>query len=60
MNTLAKQLPVTSAVTKFTPALWAKVESLLVEHPTMKAEDIATLAKCGVVTVYRIKRKTSV
>ena len=41
-------------------AKWAKVQSLLVEHPTMKAEDIATLAKCGVATVYRIKREIAV
>ncbi|TWR81664.1 recombinase family protein [Pseudomonas saxonica] len=41
-------------------AKWAKVQTLLVEHPAMKAEDIAALAKCGVATVYRIKRESSV
>ena len=41
-------------------AKWAKVQSLLLEHPTMNADDIAKLADCGVATVYRIKRETSV
>lgn len=36
---------------------WEKVTKLLKEHPTMSAEDLATLAKCGVATVYRIKRE---
>ena len=40
-------------------ALWAKVQSLLVAHPTMKAKDIAKLAGCGVATVYRIKKETA-
>lgn len=40
--------------------LWAKVQSLLADHPTMSADNIAKLAECGVATVYRIKRKTSV
>ena len=40
-------------------ALWAKVQSLLVEHPNMKAKDIAKLAGCGVATVYRIKKETA-
>ena len=39
--------------------LWAKVQSLLVKHPNMKAKDIAKLAGCGVATVYRIKKETA-
>ncbi|MCW0920876.1 recombinase family protein [Pseudomonas sp. RG1] len=36
--------------------LWEQVKSLLANHPTMSAEQIAKLADCGVATVYRIKR----
>jgi DNA invertase Pin-like site-specific DNA recombinase len=35
---------------------WAKVQMLMVKHPTMSAENIAKLAEVGVATVYRIKR----
>ena len=38
-------------------AKWAKVQTLMHEHPTMSAEMIAKLADCGVATVYRIKRE---
>lgn len=38
-------------------AKWAKVQSLMQEHPTMSADKIAKLADCGVATVYRIKRE---
>lgn len=38
-------------------AKWAEVNSLMVKHPTMSADEIATLAKCGVATVYRIKKE---
>jgi DNA invertase Pin-like site-specific DNA recombinase len=37
--------------------LWAKVRNLMTKHPTMTADEIATLADCGVATVYRIKRE---
>ena len=37
--------------------LWIKVQSLMVKHPSMNADDIAKLADCGVATVYRIKRE---
>ncbi|MNZ94965.1 hypothetical protein D3C78_1140870 [compost metagenome] len=37
-------------------ALWARIEDLMVKHPTLKADEIAELAKCGVATVYRIKK----
>lgn len=36
--------------------LWAKVESLLIAHPAMSADNIAKLADCGEATVYRIKK----
>ncbi|MNJ58657.1 putative transposon DNA-invertase [compost metagenome] len=39
-------------------AKWAKVQSLMREHPTMSAEMIAKLANCGVATVYRIKKES--
>ncbi len=39
---------------------WAEVQSLLMKHPTMSAENIAKLADCGVATVYRIKKETNV
>jgi DNA invertase Pin-like site-specific DNA recombinase len=38
--------------------LWAKVQRLITQHPTMTADDVAKLAECGVATVYRIKRET--
>jgi DNA invertase Pin-like site-specific DNA recombinase len=38
--------------------LWAKVQALMIKHPTMSADQIAKLADCGVATVYRIKRET--
>lgn len=38
-------------------AKWAKVQTLMLEHPTMSAEMIAKLADCGVATVYRIKKE---
>ncbi|WP_346832648.1 recombinase family protein [Pseudomonas abietaniphila] len=38
---------------------WNAVKALMQKHPTMSADDIATLAKCGVATVYRIKREMS-
>ncbi len=37
--------------------LWAKVQALIIKHPTMSADQIAKLADCGVATVYRIKRE---
>lgn len=37
---------------------WAKVQTLMQEHPTMSAEMIAKLADCGVATVYRIKKES--
>ncbi|WP_426101921.1 recombinase family protein [Pseudomonas sp. PSPC3-3] len=37
--------------------LWAKVQTLMVKHPTMSAEQVSKLADCGVATVYRIKRE---
>lgn len=40
-------------------AKWAKVQSLMQEHPTMSADKLAKLADCGVATVYRIKRETA-
>jgi DNA invertase Pin-like site-specific DNA recombinase len=36
---------------------WNAVKALMQKHPTMSADDIATLAKCGVATVYRIKKE---
>jgi len=41
-------------------AKWAKVRSLMLEHPTMSADKIAKLADFGVATVYRIKKVTTV
>ncbi|MCP3750985.1 recombinase family protein [Pseudomonas sp. SBB6] len=38
-------------------ALWERVANIMAKHPSMAADDIATLAKCGVATVYRIKRE---
>lgn len=38
--------------------LWAKVQTLMIKHPTMSADQVAKLADCGVATVYRIKRET--
>ncbi|MBD8604851.1 recombinase family protein [Pseudomonas sp. CFBP 8771] len=40
--------------------LWSKVRNLMTKHPTMTADEIATLAGCGVATVYRIKREVKV
>jgi DNA invertase Pin-like site-specific DNA recombinase len=37
-------------------AKWEAVQRLMQKHPKMSAEDLATLAKCGVATVYRIRR----
>lgn len=37
--------------------LWDKVRADIAKHPNMTAEDLATLAKCGVATIYRIKRE---
>jgi DNA invertase Pin-like site-specific DNA recombinase len=39
-------------------AKWDKVQEVMRKHPTMSADEIATLAGCGVATVYRIKRET--
>lgn len=39
-------------------AKWAEVQSLMLKHPTMSADQIAKLADCGVATVYRIKKTT--
>lgn len=41
-------------------AKWADVQSLMLKHPTMSADQIAKLADCGVATVYRIKKETKV
>lgn len=41
-------------------AKWADVQSLMLKHPTMPADQIAKLADCGVATVYRIKKETKV
>ncbi|MBX4138987.1 recombinase family protein [Pseudomonas rhodesiae] len=41
-------------------AKWADVQSLMLKHPTMSADQIAKLADCGVATVYRIKKETTV
>lgn len=38
-------------------AKWEAVQKLMAKHPKMSADDIATLARCGVATVYRIKRE---
>ncbi|MBI6599180.1 MULTISPECIES: recombinase family protein [Pseudomonas] len=38
-------------------AMWDKVTTVMGKHPTMSADEIATLAGCGVATVYRIKRE---
>jgi DNA invertase Pin-like site-specific DNA recombinase len=40
-------------------AKWEAVQRLMKKHPKMSADDVATLAKCGVATVYRIKRELS-
>ncbi len=40
-------------------AKWEAVQRLMSKHPKMSADDIATLAKCGVATVYRIRREVS-
>ncbi|EIK73690.1 resolvase, N terminal domain protein [Pseudomonas synxantha BG33R] len=37
--------------------LWNQVKSLMAQHPTMSAEQVAKLADCGIATVYRIKRE---
>lgn len=37
--------------------LWDKVKADSAKHPNMSAEDLATLAKCGVATIYRIKHE---
>ena len=39
-------------------AKWSEVQSLMLKHPTMSADQIAKLADCGVATVYRIKKET--
>ena len=39
-------------------AKWEKVQDVMRKHPTMSADEVATLAGCGVATVYRIKRET--
>jgi DNA invertase Pin-like site-specific DNA recombinase len=41
-------------------AKWAEVQSLMLKHPTMSADQLAKLADCGVATVYRIKKETKV
>ncbi|MGC3895178.1 recombinase family protein [Pseudomonas urmiensis] len=38
-------------------AMWDKVVTIMAKHPTMSADDVSKLAKCGVATVYRIKRE---
>jgi DNA invertase Pin-like site-specific DNA recombinase len=38
---------------------WEAVQRLMDKHPKMSADDVATLAKCGVATVYRIRRELS-
>lgn len=40
-------------------AKWEAVQRLMSKHPKMSADDIATLAKCGVATVYRIRQELS-
>jgi DNA invertase Pin-like site-specific DNA recombinase len=37
--------------------LWDKVRADMAKHPNMSADDLATLAGCGVATIYRIKRE---
>jgi hypothetical protein len=37
--------------------LWGKVKADMAKHPNMNAYDLATLAGCGVATIYRIKRE---
>lgn len=37
-------------------AMWSKIERLLVNNPNLKPDEIASIAKCGVATVYRIKK----
>ncbi|WP_028632435.1 recombinase family protein [Pseudomonas parafulva] len=41
-------------------AKWEKVQTLMQDHPTMSAGNIAKLADCGVATVYRIKKESKV
>ncbi|MCF5395327.1 resolvase [Pseudomonas syringae] len=36
---------------------WAEIQRLLLKLPTATAQEIATLAGCGVATVYRVKRE---
>ncbi|WP_327385695.1 recombinase family protein [Pseudomonas savastanoi] len=36
---------------------WAEIQRLLLKHPTATALEIATLAGCGVATVYRVKKE---
>lgn len=40
-------------------AKWEAVQRIMQKHPKMSAGDIATLAKCGVATVYRIRQELS-
>jgi DNA invertase Pin-like site-specific DNA recombinase len=40
-------------------AKWEAVQRIMQKHPKMSADDIATLAKCGVATVYRIRKELS-
>jgi DNA invertase Pin-like site-specific DNA recombinase len=40
-------------------AKWEAVKRLMAKHPKMSADDVATLADCGVATVYRIRRALS-
>lgn len=37
--------------------MWDKVKADIAKHPNMNADDLATLAGCGVATIYRIKRE---
>ena len=37
--------------------LWASIESLLEKFPEASADQISTLADCGVATVYRVKKQ---
>ncbi|MBC2677543.1 recombinase family protein [Pseudomonas baltica] len=40
-------------------AKWEAVQRLMEKHPKMSADEVAILAKCGVATVYRIRRELS-
>jgi hypothetical protein len=40
-------------------AKWEAVQRLMSKHPKMSADDIATLARCRVATVYGIRRALS-